>query len=178
MLPLEFFYRFHREVAGRHALVRKMSFADAYPFHDPLICRVDHFFQVGVRQQPRGNVPGYTRNFCGDAASHIAPRKVREPETKRRLYAMRFGTNKRNASSTSSMLAQFEFRLRTAPAAVPSSLAHRKYPFVGGDAMISTSVATRISPMLAAADMEETILFYHSVLGFTPTLKSPEYSIV
>jgi len=26
--------------------------------------------------------------------------------------------------------------------------------------------------------MEETILFYHSVLGFTPTLKSPEYSIV
>jgi len=44
--------------------------------------------------------------------------------------------------------------------------------------MISTSVATRISPMLAAADMEETILFYQGVLGFTPTLKSPEYSIM
>ena len=42
----------------------------------------------------------------------------------------------------------------------------------------NTSVAKRISPMLAAADMEETILFYQSVLGFTPTMKSPEYSIV
>jgi predicted enzyme related to lactoylglutathione lyase len=71
-----------------------------------------------------------------------------------------------------------KFRLRAALAAVPSSLDHGKYPIVGGDAMISTSVATRISPMLAAADMEETILFYQSVLGFTPTLKTPEYSIV
>jgi hypothetical protein len=38
--------------------------------------------------------------------------------------------------------------------------------------------AKRISPMLAAANMEETILFYQSVLGFSPTLKAPEYSIV
>jgi predicted enzyme related to lactoylglutathione lyase len=44
--------------------------------------------------------------------------------------------------------------------------------------MKSTSVAKRISPMLATASMEETILFYQSVLGFTPTMKSPEYSIV
>jgi hypothetical protein len=32
--------------------------------------------------------------------------------------------------------------------------------------------------MLVTANMEETILFYQSVLGFTPTLKSPEYSIM
>jgi len=32
--------------------------------------------------------------------------------------------------------------------------------------------------MLAVADMEQTVGFYESVLGFTPTRKSPEYSIV
>lgn len=32
--------------------------------------------------------------------------------------------------------------------------------------------------MLAVANMEETILFYQGVLGFTPTIRSPEYSIV
>ena len=32
--------------------------------------------------------------------------------------------------------------------------------------------------MLAAADMQETLSFYESVLGFVPTVKSPEYSIV
>jgi len=32
--------------------------------------------------------------------------------------------------------------------------------------------------MLAVGDMAETIAFYQSVLGFNPTLKSPEYSIV
>jgi catechol 2,3-dioxygenase-like lactoylglutathione lyase family enzyme len=32
--------------------------------------------------------------------------------------------------------------------------------------------------MLATANMPETILFYQSVLGFTPTMKSPEYLIV
>jgi catechol 2,3-dioxygenase-like lactoylglutathione lyase family enzyme len=43
---------------------------------------------------------------------------------------------------------------------------------------IGTPVAKRISPMLAAANMEETILFYRNVLGFTPTMKSPAYWIV
>ena len=32
--------------------------------------------------------------------------------------------------------------------------------------------------MLAVADMEETIVFYQNVLGFVPSLRSPEYSIV
>jgi catechol 2,3-dioxygenase-like lactoylglutathione lyase family enzyme len=41
-----------------------------------------------------------------------------------------------------------------------------------------TTTAKRISPMLAVADLDETIAFYRDVLGFTPTLKSPEYSIV
>jgi predicted enzyme related to lactoylglutathione lyase len=38
--------------------------------------------------------------------------------------------------------------------------------------------ARRISPKLAAADMEETLAFYHDVLGFTTQMKSPEYSII
>jgi len=32
--------------------------------------------------------------------------------------------------------------------------------------------------MLAVADMEETLTFYHDILGFTPMMKSAEYSIV
>src|SRR6202795_2148482 len=38
--------------------------------------------------------------------------------------------------------------------------------------------ARRISPMLVTADMEETLAFYQDVLGHTPLLKSPEYSII
>src|SRR5271154_2835883 len=44
--------------------------------------------------------------------------------------------------------------------------------------MPDTTVAKRISPMLAVANMEETLAFYQEVLGFTPIMKSPEYSIV
>jgi catechol 2,3-dioxygenase-like lactoylglutathione lyase family enzyme len=44
--------------------------------------------------------------------------------------------------------------------------------------MSTASVAKRISPMLAVANMQETILFYQNVLGFKPTMQSPEYSIV
>jgi len=44
--------------------------------------------------------------------------------------------------------------------------------------MSTASIVKRISPMLAVANMEETILFYQSVLGFTPTMQSSEYSIV
>ena len=40
------------------------------------------------------------------------------------------------------------------------------------------AVARRISPMLAVADMDETLAFYQEVLGFTPFMKSPGYSIV
>jgi catechol 2,3-dioxygenase-like lactoylglutathione lyase family enzyme len=42
--------------------------------------------------------------------------------------------------------------------------------------MTSKSVARRISPMLATDNVEETIRFYHDVLGFTPTVKSDNYS--
>ena len=41
-----------------------------------------------------------------------------------------------------------------------------------------TAVAKRISPMLAAEDMETTLTFYRDVLGFTAMLKTPEYAIV
>ena len=44
--------------------------------------------------------------------------------------------------------------------------------------MPGATVAKRISPMLATDNMENTISFYQSVLGFSPTLKSPVYSIV
>src|SRR5207248_11524212 len=44
--------------------------------------------------------------------------------------------------------------------------------------MLSISTVKRISLMLAVADMEATISFYESVLGFAPNMKSPEYSIL
>jgi predicted enzyme related to lactoylglutathione lyase len=44
--------------------------------------------------------------------------------------------------------------------------------------MPATYSAKKMSPMLAAADMEETLAFYREVLGFTATMQSPEYSIV
>ncbi len=44
--------------------------------------------------------------------------------------------------------------------------------------IMTTYTAKKISPMLAAADMEETLAFYHDVLGFEIARKSPEYSIV
>jgi catechol 2,3-dioxygenase-like lactoylglutathione lyase family enzyme len=52
-----------------------------------------------------------------------------------------------------------------------------------GDAEMETVMAAnytakKISPMLAAADMEETLAFYHDVLGFTPMMKSAGYAIV
>ena len=37
---------------------------------------------------------------------------------------------------------------------------------------------TGISPMLAVADMTETILFYSDVLGFTVSMQSNDYSII
>jgi len=43
--------------------------------------------------------------------------------------------------------------------------------------MSSPTTAKRISPMLAVANMEGTIAFYQDVLGFIPTMRSPEYSI-
>jgi len=42
----------------------------------------------------------------------------------------------------------------------------------------ASPVVKRISPMLAVADMDETLAFYADVLGFVVTMKSPEYSIV
>jgi catechol 2,3-dioxygenase-like lactoylglutathione lyase family enzyme len=44
--------------------------------------------------------------------------------------------------------------------------------------MPDQTIAKRISPMLAVADMEETIAFYRDVLGFVAVLNSPEYAIV
>jgi predicted enzyme related to lactoylglutathione lyase len=42
----------------------------------------------------------------------------------------------------------------------------------------STTAVNRISPLLAVADMDKTIQFYQSVLGFKAAKTSPEYSIV
>jgi predicted enzyme related to lactoylglutathione lyase len=43
---------------------------------------------------------------------------------------------------------------------------------------MTTYIAKKISPMLAVASMEETLAFYHDVLGFKATMSSPEYAIV
>jgi predicted enzyme related to lactoylglutathione lyase len=43
---------------------------------------------------------------------------------------------------------------------------------------MAKTTAKRISPMLAVADMEETVAFYETVLGFRATMKAPEYCIV
>lgn len=40
------------------------------------------------------------------------------------------------------------------------------------------TTAIRISPMLATDDMDASLSFFQSVLGFTPTLKSPGYSVI
>jgi predicted enzyme related to lactoylglutathione lyase len=45
-------------------------------------------------------------------------------------------------------------------------------------AMAATYTARKISPMLAVANMEDTLTFYHDVLGFAARMKSSEYSIV
>jgi catechol 2,3-dioxygenase-like lactoylglutathione lyase family enzyme len=44
--------------------------------------------------------------------------------------------------------------------------------------MESMAIVKRISPMLATDNMEETILFYQTVLGFKPIMQSPQYAIV
>jgi len=44
--------------------------------------------------------------------------------------------------------------------------------------MAAPYTARKISPMLAVANMEETLAFYNDVLGFTARMKSSEYSIV
>jgi predicted enzyme related to lactoylglutathione lyase len=40
------------------------------------------------------------------------------------------------------------------------------------------ATVARISPMLATDDMDASLSFFQSVLGFTPTLKSPDYSVI
>jgi len=44
--------------------------------------------------------------------------------------------------------------------------------------MSAPSIIKRISPMLAVGDMDQTLAFYEDILGFVPSMKSPEYSIV
>lgn len=44
--------------------------------------------------------------------------------------------------------------------------------------MPPTYTAKRISPMLATADMEETIAFFKDVLGFSVTMQAANYSII
>ncbi len=44
--------------------------------------------------------------------------------------------------------------------------------------MTQTAVVKHISPMLAAADMAETVAFYREVLGFSLVMETPGYSIL
>lgn len=44
--------------------------------------------------------------------------------------------------------------------------------------IIATYTAKKISPMLAVADIEETVAFYRDILGFSTKMKFSEYAIV
>ena len=44
--------------------------------------------------------------------------------------------------------------------------------------MPGTSVVKNVSPMLVTDNMDATLHFYETVLGFKPIMKSPDYSIV
>ncbi len=44
--------------------------------------------------------------------------------------------------------------------------------------MPSATIVRRISPMLAVANMDESIAFYQNVLGFAIAQQSPEYSVI
>jgi len=44
--------------------------------------------------------------------------------------------------------------------------------------MPNGTIVKRISPMIVAGNMDEAIEFYQTVLGFTATLKTANYSIV
>jgi catechol 2,3-dioxygenase-like lactoylglutathione lyase family enzyme len=44
--------------------------------------------------------------------------------------------------------------------------------------MANATTVRRVSPMLAVADIDQSIAFYQTALGFTATLKTPEYSII
>ncbi len=44
--------------------------------------------------------------------------------------------------------------------------------------MAQPGIVKHISPMLAAADMDETVTFYQQVLGFRLIMLSPSYSIL
>ncbi len=43
---------------------------------------------------------------------------------------------------------------------------------------MTRTIAKRISPMLAVANLDERLSFYERVLGFTPVQKAAEYAIV
>ena len=43
---------------------------------------------------------------------------------------------------------------------------------------MTKTIAKRISPMLAVANLDETLSFYERVLGFSPVLKLAGYAIV
>jgi len=43
---------------------------------------------------------------------------------------------------------------------------------------MATTIAKRISPMLAVSDIDETLAFYRDVLGFSQAMKSDAYLIM
>jgi extradiol dioxygenase family protein len=43
---------------------------------------------------------------------------------------------------------------------------------------MATTIAKRISPMLAVSDIDETLAFYRDVLGISPTIKTDGYLIM
>ena len=71
---------FLAEIGGRHTLVDDVALADADPLHDPLVGRLDHLLEVGVRQHARRHVGRQRRIVVGRRAdAFAAPTCCRSP---------------------------------------------------------------------------------------------------
>src|SRR6202034_507942 len=58
----------HCQITGSHTFLRNMTLADSHPFHDPFIRGVDHFFQVSVCKNARGQISPDRADFCAESS--------------------------------------------------------------------------------------------------------------
>ena len=76
--PLERLLRgAHGQIGGRLVLVDDAALANAAPLHDPLVVRVDHLLEIGVRQDPLGE----ERADPGDSRSNHSRPPSRPPRS-------------------------------------------------------------------------------------------------
>ena len=58
-----FLGRFHREIAGRHALVNQVAFPNSGAFHDPVMVRLDHLLEILISQKARRDIRSQSADF-------------------------------------------------------------------------------------------------------------------